>query len=209
MLFFLILFIIIYYFSYGWLYRIYLVDKIAILLKKRKKRNADLDEIEKEVGREIDNCLRDEIDDRMGYVDGDEYDEQYDGAPFKLFEISAEDIFNRFSSIFDKKFGDHSLKLYKNFYTDSISSMLTPTIILSVLFLNLIASKFSIYFYFANALLALNFDDNFHKKIYKFFGRITLKLFRYKVPYALMEEEEKPQILTKDDYLDYIRMDSY
>mmetsp|Transcript_16317 Transcript_16317/g.18100 ORF Transcript_16317/g.18100 Transcript_16317/m.18100 type:complete len:87 (+) Transcript_16317:952-1212(+) len=54
MLFFCLLFLTIYYFSYGWLYRTYLVDKIAITMKERKKVKADLKEISEAMGREVD-----------------------------------------------------------------------------------------------------------------------------------------------------------
>mmetsp|Transcript_23903 Transcript_23903/g.23820 ORF Transcript_23903/g.23820 Transcript_23903/m.23820 type:complete len:121 (+) Transcript_23903:324-686(+) len=69
MLYFLLLFIVVYYFSYGWLYRSYFVDKMAIKLKKQRISCQDLKEIEQAVGREIDISLRDEIDERMQYVD--------------------------------------------------------------------------------------------------------------------------------------------
>lgn len=102
MLYFLLLFLVVYYFSYGWLYRSYFVDKIAVDLRKRKKEALDIEEIEEAVGREIDAGLRDEIDERMEYVDGREYDEIDENKPFKLSKISAEDIFLRISVIFDK-----------------------------------------------------------------------------------------------------------
>mmetsp|Transcript_16317 Transcript_16317/g.18097 ORF Transcript_16317/g.18097 Transcript_16317/m.18097 type:complete len:138 (+) Transcript_16317:1237-1650(+) len=137
----------------------------------------------------------------MGFVDGRDLDE--DLKPFKFSEISAEDVFIRIASILEKKFGDLSLKLYQNYYTDSISSMLNPTIVLAVLILNLIASKYSIFIYFGISILSVNFDEKFQRSIYKFFGKISVKIFRYTSPYSLLEEEEKPEILTKDDYQDF------
>ncbi|CAI2387578.1 unnamed protein product [Moneuplotes crassus] len=206
MLYFLLLFIVVYYFSYGWLYRSYFVDKMAIKLKKQRISCQDLKEIEQAVGREIDISLRDEIDERMQYVDCSDYDHLEAPQPFMLSKISLEDIFFRLSITFSKNLGPLALNLYDNYYSDSISSMLNPTVILSILILNLILSKFSIFLYFVTALLTVNMNNT---GIFKFFGRISLKLFRYESPYSILEENDKPEEMPKDEYLSNIKLDMF
>lgn len=169
MLYFLIKFFLIYYFSYGWLYKSYLVHTVALSLKRRKKRIEDEQEIADAVGREVDAGLRDEIDERMGDIDLDYYRDDEDAdKPFQLSSISAEVVFERVEKYFDKTFGGLSLKLFQNYYTDHISSMLNRTVIMAVLILNFIASKYSVYIYFFTGLLLFNIDDTLKTSLYRF-----------------------------------------
>lgn len=212
LLYFLLMFFFVYYFSYGWLYRTYFVETIAVTLKKRNKSAADEAEIAQAVGREVDIGLRDEIDERMEQLDmtfyQDEAEEDFN-KPFQLSSISAEDLYFRLVKFLDKNFGELSLKLYKNYYTDSISSMLNPTVIILIILLNFLASKLSIYIYFLTAIFALNFDNFFKTRIFKICGKLSLKIFRYKNEYSLLEENPKPKHMSKDDYLDYTKLDMF
>lgn len=213
MLYFLIQFLVVYYFSYGWLYRSYFVHKIALALKRMNKSAKDEEEIAKAVGREVDTALRDEIDDLIEDLNLDLYpEEDEDGTntqPFQLSNISVDDLYERGERFFDKHFGELSLKLYKNYYTDSISSLLNRTIIVVILILNLIASKYSVYIYFGTCLLTLSIDDKEKTVLYKFVGKIMIKLFRYKNSYSLLEDAKKPPKMHREDYKDYVKMDTF
>lgn len=152
--------------------RSYFVEKVAIMLKKLNKSAKDETEIALAVGREIELSLRDEIDERMEYLDvrlfPDQEEEDESHKPFKLSSITGEELFFRFDKYLRKKFGNLSLKLYKNYYSDSISSIVNPSVFIVIAILNTIASRYSAFIYFGNSLFVINLNHNFKNSIFKF-----------------------------------------
>jgi hypothetical protein len=171
MLYFLLSFLIT-HFIFETICRSYFVEKVAVMLKKLNKSAKDEIEIATAVGREVDIGLRDEIDERMEFLDvrmfPDQDGEDESHKPFKLSSITGEELFFRFDDYLRKKFGNLSLKLYKNYYNDSIASIVNPSVFIVIIILNMIASRYSSFIYFGIALIATNFDYNLKNSIFKF-----------------------------------------
>lgn len=95
LLYFLIKFLLAYYFSYGVVYRHYLVKQISKTLKKHNKRAKDESEIAQAVGREVDESLKDEIDNQMVELEREEAektDEDDKNKDFSFSHVTFEDI---------------------------------------------------------------------------------------------------------------------
>ena len=147
---------IVYYLAYGQIYRYYLANQIALDFKKQNKRARDEKEISKTIGRELDSGLKTEIDTII-----DEVDDQYEhdkSQPFQLTHITFEEIFRRLEWFLNFNLGQISLKLYKNYYSESIGGLINFSVIITFLILNLICSKYTVFLYFPTWLMSLFID---------------------------------------------------
>jgi len=158
MLYFLVQFLVVYFYSYGWLYRSYFVHVIALQMKRKDKNTKDENEITIAIGREVDAALREEIDDYAKNLRLEMYPENEEdkkNVPFQLRNITSDLIFEKVEMFLDKNVGDLSLALYKNYYTDSISSMLNRTIFLVIMILNTVSHRYWIILNFLTSFLAM------------------------------------------------------
>ena len=156
MLNFLITFIIIYFLAYRVIYRYYLATHIALDLKKQNRRIKDDKDINKSIGRELDSGLKNDINSIIDEID-DKYDHD-NSQPFQLSQITFEEIFGRLEVFLNHNLGQISLKLYQNYYSDWVGSLINCAAIITFLILNLICSKYSILLYFATWLLSFLID---------------------------------------------------
>jgi len=212
MLYFLIKFLLAYYFSYGLVYRHYLIINISKTLKKKKKKHIDETEITKAVGREVDTSLKDEIDEQIDILE-EEKDSNDDNPKieksFSFTHVTFEDILNRIDKYLHVNIGSVSMKLYQNYYSESISSLLNRSIIIIFLITNLILSRISVYCYFGSGIIMMLLDDGAKKSLYEIIGKRIFKLFKYNEEYILYENIEKPKDMDKNEYLDPKQIDMF
>ena len=128
---------------------------------------------------------------------------------FSFTHVTFEDVCERIDKFLHSNIGKVSVKLYQNYYDESIKTLLNCSIIISFLIINLILSRVSVFWYFISAAILLLIDDSMKLGLYRFVGKIMLKLFRYRSEYSLLEDYEKPSRMDKYDFSDFTSIDLF
>ena len=163
-------------------------------------------EIIQAVSNEVDEGLKDDIDDEM---EGEDSEENEELKQSKIREIPSEGIFQRIEPWVKNMLKKNSFNNYRHYFGSYSAGMTNLFVVIAFWASNLSLLRTSIEKYLFTCVFVLFLDYRSKKKLREFIGKIVFKIFRYKTDFEFLEDKPIPHKMEKPIYDNYISEDLY